>query len=246
MWGLQEVKCSSCGIVCHSKCAEKLPRGCTGTKGAVKDEAEGPLPPSMFGRPLVEQVSADKQSVPVIVTKCINAVEAVGMEYEGIYRKTGGSSQSKQITQLFERGDYDAFDLADVDAFNDISSVTSVLKTYFRSLPNPLFTHELHESFVTAATIRDTNNKRQAVLALLHELPKEHYNTLKALMLHLNRVTSYSGVNLMSSQNLGVVFGPTLMRSSDPNREFGDMAGKALSVQWLVDNAPSVFTLDRD
>lgn len=55
--------------------------------------------------------------------------------------------------------------------------------------------------------IRDTNNKRQAVLALLHELPKEHYNTLKALMLHLNRVTSYSGVNLMSSQNLGVVFG---------------------------------------
>lgn len=38
----------------------------------------------------------------------------------------------------------------------------------------------------------------------------------------------------------------TLMRSSDPNREFGDMAGKALSVQWLVDNAPSVFTLDRD
>lgn len=45
------------------------------------------------------------------------------------------------------------------------------------------------------------------MLALLHELPKEHYNTLKALMLHLNRVTSYSGVNLMSSQNLGVVFG---------------------------------------
>lgn len=94
----------------------------------------------------------DKVSVPVIVTKCIEAVEAVGMEYEGIYRKSGGSSQSKQITQLFERGDYDSFDLADIEAFNDISSVTSVLKTYFRSLPNPLLTHELHESFVAAAS----------------------------------------------------------------------------------------------
>ena len=31
------------------------------------------------------------------------------------------------------------------------------------------------------------------------------------------------------------------MRSSDPGREFGDMAGKALSVQWMVDNAPQVF-----
>lgn len=33
----------------------------------------------------------------------------------------------------------------------------------------------------------------------------------------------------------------TLMRSSDPNREFGDMAGKALSIQWMVENAPGVF-----
>ena len=75
-----------------------------------------------------------------------------GMEYEGIYRKTGGSSQSKQITQLFDRGDYDSFDLTNVEAFNDISSVTSVLKTYFRQLPDPLLTHALHESFVAAGS----------------------------------------------------------------------------------------------
>jgi hypothetical protein len=120
----------------------------------------------MFGKDLSEQIAADNVPVPVIVTKCIGAVEVVGescivlkdpslttgMEYEGIYRKTGGSSQSKQITQLFERGDYDAFDLADVETFNDISSVTSVLKTYFRQLPNPLLTHALHESFVAAAS----------------------------------------------------------------------------------------------
>jgi hypothetical protein len=123
----------------------------------------------MFGRELAEQAASDKAQVPVIVTKCISAVEAVGadsslqfltsvvlrsvgMEYEGIYRKTGGSSQSKQITQLFERGDYDSFDLADVETFNDVSSVTSVLKTYFRQLPNPLLTHALHESFVAAAS----------------------------------------------------------------------------------------------
>jgi Rho-type GTPase-activating protein 1/2 len=73
------------------------------------------------------------------------------MEYEGIYRKTGGAGQSKAITQAFERGDYESFDLKDVDAFNDISSVTSVLKNYFRTLPNPLLTFELHESFVQAA-----------------------------------------------------------------------------------------------
>jgi hypothetical protein len=130
--------------------------------------------PSMFGRDLIEQVRADAKSdpgrtVPMIVDKCIRAVEASGaratlfsslrrshvvlvaMDYEGIYRKTGGSSQSKAITQLFERGNYAAFDLEDTDSFNDISSITSVMKTYFRQLPNPLLTFALHENFVAAA-----------------------------------------------------------------------------------------------
>jgi len=61
------------------------------------------------------------------------------------------------------------------------------------------------------------------------------------LMLHLHKVRQHSEVNLMTSRNLGVVFGPTLMRSPDPAAEFSDMAGKAVSVEWLVDNAPAVF-----
>lgn len=75
----------------------------------------------------------------------------VAMDYEGIYRKTGGTGQSKVITQLFEKGNYEAFDLRDTDSFNDICSVTSVLKNYFRSLPNPLLTYALHDAFVGAS-----------------------------------------------------------------------------------------------
>lgn len=37
----------------------------------------------------------------------------------------------------------------------------------------------------------------------------------------------------------------TLMRSSDPNREFGDMGGKAMCIQWMVENAASVFAEQR-
>ena len=75
------------------------------------------------------------------------------LDYEGIYRKTGGSGQSKMITQLFERGDY-SFDLLDSDRFNDVCSITSVLKTYFRSLPDPLLTYALHDKFIAAATVK--------------------------------------------------------------------------------------------
>lgn len=71
-----------------------------------------------------------------------------GMSYEGIYRKTGGMGQTKLITQNFERG-HD-FDLSDRDKFNDIAAVTSCLKNYFRALPIPLMTHDLHEDFISA------------------------------------------------------------------------------------------------
>jgi hypothetical protein len=184
------------------------------------------------------------------------------MDYEGIYRKTGGSGQTKAITQLFERGDYHAFDLHDNDQFNDICAVTSTLKNYFRSLPNPLLTYELHERFMTAAHIRDLPMKTEAMRDLVAELPAEHYHTVRMLMLHLHRyvftplffllvllvlntylhrVAAQSAVNLMGPRNLGVVFGPTLLRSRDPQQEFSDMAGKALSVEWLVEQAPAIF-----
>lgn len=68
------------------------------------------------------------------------------MNYEGIYRKTGGMGQTKLITQYFERGQ--EFDLEDADKFNDLAAVTSCMKNFFRSLPDPLFTHDLHEEFV--------------------------------------------------------------------------------------------------
>jgi Rho-type GTPase-activating protein 1/2 len=109
------------------------------------------------------------------------------LDYEGIYRKTGGSGQSKAITQLFERGDYSAFDLRDSNRFTDICSITSVLKTYFRSLPVPLLTYDLHDSFIAAAEIKDPAVKSKQLSELVKKLPPEHYWTLQMLMLHLNR-----------------------------------------------------------
>lgn len=125
----------------------------------------------MFGNDLIAQANSEDRPVPEVVSRCIDVVEKqgksprrllglfhvhpgrmsdtlnTGLDYEGIYRKTGGMGQTKTIQTLFERGSI--FDLDNVDEFNDLSAITSVLKNYFRALPNPLFTHELHEEFVT-------------------------------------------------------------------------------------------------
>jgi hypothetical protein len=118
----------------------------------------------------------------------------------------------------------------------------------------------LHEEFIEASHIRDPARKRCVLSELVFKLPPEHLHTAKLLMMHLHRVSKHSEVNLMTARNLGVVFGreslwlphrcresdieplvATLMRSQDAGAEFSDMAGKSLTVEWLVENAPTVF-----
>lgn len=124
-------------------------------------------------------------------TECL---DPIALDFEGIYRKTGGSGQSKIITQLFERADYRTFDLLDTERFNDICSVTSVLKSYLRQLPNPLLTYELHARFMSATGIRDSELKVEAYMSCVVELPKEHYFTARHLLLHLHRSAQFTVV----------------------------------------------------
>ncbi|KAJ8454637.1 hypothetical protein ONZ45_g19225 [Pleurotus djamor] len=247
MWGSQ-LRCSACALSVHVRCHSLVTTSCPQQSARHKDDTPEPPSVSMFGRDLIEQVRADAKGgdlqVPIIVAKCITAVETLALDYEGIYRKTGGSSHTKVITQLFESGDYDAFDLTDPERFNDICSVTSVLKTYFRSLPNPLLTYELHDRLMSAIQLRDASVKSATLIDLIGQLPSEHYHTVRFLMLHLHNVSQHSANNLMNARNLGVVFGPTLLRSQDPGAEFSDMGSKALFIDWLIDNAPLVFSTD--
>jgi len=207
MWGQSEMKCSLCNQVCHVRCLQSLPTSCN-QPFTRSDEVSDYNGPSMFGRSLAEQVQSEgpDRITPLVVEKCIQAVEKMGMDYEGIYRKSGGTSQLKIITQLFENRQ--PFNLENSDRFNDISAVTSVLKNYFRELPEPLLTYELHEKFIDCAeTKQDLAKKESGMKELVQLLPKEHFDTLKVLILHLHRVQGKAEENRMNSRNLGVVFG---------------------------------------
>lgn len=57
----------------------------------------------------------------------------------------------------------------------------------------------------------------EIIKACIIDLPPAHYLTLKYLMEHLSRVKNYSSKNQMNPENLAIVFGPTLMRSINPD-----------------------------
>jgi Rho-type GTPase-activating protein 1/2 len=96
-------------------------------------------------------VEAEGRTIPLLVERCIAAVELRGMDYEGIYRKSGGAAQMRSIQTSFEQG-LDP-DLTDDDEYNDICAVTSILKQYLRELPNPLMTFELYPQFLESISM---------------------------------------------------------------------------------------------
>uniref|UniRef100_A0A1I8HIY3 Rho-GAP domain-containing protein n=1 Tax=Macrostomum lignano TaxID=282301 RepID=A0A1I8HIY3_9PLAT len=91
----------------------------------------------------------------------------------------------------------------------DIHVCTGLLKLYLRELPEPLFTASLHEALTAASEADD-----RELLGLLPTgtLPRANAATAAFLFDHLLRVCDSCQVNKMSPSNIGLIFGPTLIR----------------------------------
>lgn len=209
------------------------------SSGDLHEDLLSPVECSMFGTDLSEQAIKEDRMVPQIVEQCINAVETRGLDYEGIYRKSGGAGQMRMIQQSFEQGL--PIDLDDVEEVNDICAVTSVLKHYFRQLPNPLLTYELYSQFIELASIDTAEKRFETCMNLLSQLPQANHDTLKVLIQHLARVRSRSSENLMTAKNLAVVFAPTLLRDRDPSRDLLDISYKNATIEYLINQSQELF-----
>ncbi|KAI8085995.1 uncharacterized protein BX664DRAFT_281536 [Halteromyces radiatus] len=237
-WGVSELRCQTCGMAAHTRCLGSLSARCQGTGLQRLSNDDGKQGQTMFGNDLTAQVTLEQGTIPIVVEACINAVEQRGMDYEGIYRKSGGAAQMRLIQQGFDRGD---IDLSDDDTFNDICAVTSVLKTYFRELPDPLLTYDLYPKWMEVVASPDGPDKTETFCELLLQLPKTNLDTLTALIYHLNRIQQHHHENLMTIKNLAMVFGPTLLRDQDASRDLVDMGFKNATIEYLITHAYDLF-----
>ncbi|TPX15085.1 uncharacterized protein E0L32_004915 [Thyridium curvatum] len=194
-------------------------------------------PTTLFGSDLVERADYERRQIPSVVTRCIEEVELRGMDIEGIYRKTGGNSQVKMIQEGFDKNE--DFDISDPGL--DITAVTSVLKQYFRKLPNPLLTFEVYERILESNSITGDEDRCAHLRKTVNMLPAKHRDCLEFLMFHLARVASRERENLMSPKNLAVVFAPTIMRDHSLEKEMTDMHAKNLAVQYVIEHSDEIF-----
>lgn len=79
-------------------------------------------------------------------------MDSIGLEEQGLYRVVGVTSKvTKLLTMGLDKRKVDKFNLNDRFEWES-KTITSALKTYLRTLSEPLMTFRYYNSFITAAS----------------------------------------------------------------------------------------------
>ncbi|XP_074060612.1 rho GTPase-activating protein 45 isoform X2 [Macrotis lagotis] len=217
----QGAECEECCLACHKKCLETLAIQCGHKK------LQGKL--QLFGQDFQKAAQGTSDGIPFIIKKCLSEIERRALKTKGIYRVNGVKTRVEKLCQAFENGK-ELVELSQASP-HDISNV---LKLYLRQLPEPILSFRLYHELMGLAkeslqaeaeakasrgrseSDRDKEQDIEAMTSrlrdLLKELPPENKATLQYLIRHLRRIVEVEQENKMTPGNLGIVFGPTLLR----------------------------------
>ncbi|CAJ0959735.1 unnamed protein product, partial [Mesorhabditis belari] len=207
---------------------------------------------SMFGVSLQKQLEEQKRDIPLILEDVIDEIQRRGLRMKGIYRTCGVKSKIEEICEMFERYTGTShIPLNDVYPMN----LASVVKLYLRKLPEPLMTFDLYGEWIRfgqqfSSTVDVDENDVNDLGCLIAKLPRVNYETLKFVILHLNRVSWFSSCNLMSPSNLSTVISPSLCWPQTCQVQASSFIQDAhyvtKTVEIMIANAHSLFNVDRN
>ncbi|XP_043262711.1 rho GTPase-activating protein 32 [Colletes gigas] len=203
----------------------------------------GILKERVFGCDLGEHLLNSGQDVPTVLTCCAEFIENHGL-VDGIYRLSGVTSNIQRLRNAFDEDRVPALH-SDESILQDIHSVASLLKMYFRELPNPLCTYQLYSTFVTAVQANTDAERLRRMRDTVRKLPPPHYRTLEYLMRHLVRVAARGAETGMTPRNVAIVWAPNLLRCKE--LEVGGVAAlqgvgvQAVVTEFLVCYAELIF-----
>uniref|UniRef100_A0AAV2JSF8 Rho GTPase-activating protein 29 n=1 Tax=Knipowitschia caucasica TaxID=637954 RepID=A0AAV2JSF8_KNICA len=250
-------ECEECSLACHKKCLETLAIQCGHKK------LQGRL--QLFGIDFTQASRNCPDGIPFIIKKCTSEIECRALNIKGIYRVNGAKSRVEKLCQAFENGK-DLVELSELSP-HDISNV---LKLYLRQLPEPMILYRYYNDFiglakecqrviVEEADLRQSNQTAAKetpsvelnrvmfkIRDLLRQLPSANYKSLRFLIAHLHKVTEQAEENKMTASNLGIIFGPTLVKPRQADAEVSlsslvDYPYQALMVELLVRHFHVVF-----
>ncbi|XP_056609766.1 GEM-interacting protein [Triplophysa dalaica] len=236
------IECEECGLAVHRKCLEVCQMECEHRRGFI------------FGVEFALLPREIPDAVPFVVLRCTEEIESRALTVQGVYRISGSKPRILKLCQAFEI-QKDQVDLSDLSPHD----ITSVLKHFFKELPEPLLTFDLYNDFIYMGKeiqrlsekehVAETAGISESIVCKLRDLtgrlPPCNLNAVQHMMAHLNKVAEYYEDNKMSPGNLGIIFGPTLLRplvSGDVSMvALLETSYQALLVEFMISRYDKIF-----
>lgn len=199
----------------------------------------------VFGVPISFICVRELSVVPKFLEAIFHEIESEGIKDVGIYRISSSISELTSIKQTIDRTGTINFD----ERGYDTHALTSIVKSYFRELPDSLITDDAISQFYELKLEQDSKNQNQdrdafdlnAYQKILHSLPVVNFNTLKILVKHLNKISEHKEVNKMTTSNIATVIGPALTESSNLDILINNFGFMNLVLEKLINNYHGVF-----
>ena len=124
-----------------------------------------------------------------MVSLCCGIIESqLETDCHGIYRTAANERIKNEVEEEMNKSMENAHAL---EQLRDVKICASVLKSFFRQLPDPLFTDKLYPAFIEAAGIADDVTRLKIIRNLIIDLPQYHYGTAKFFLHHLKKISGH-------------------------------------------------------
>ncbi|XP_066924843.1 rho GTPase-activating protein gacU-like isoform X2 [Clytia hemisphaerica] len=194
----------------------------------------------LFRNPLI-QLSNDENVIPKPILDMLVQLFRRGPATSGIFRKPASARAAKQIRSLLDEG-------KDVD-FEETSSIViaTVLKEFFRTLPESLIISDQYDNLLAAKSITDSDAKLETIKTILRQFPKCHYETLMRFLCILHHINRFSNRNKMTAYNLAICVSPSIMfLPANTKMVTEQAAGGSDIVCFMIENYIKIFSEENE
>lgn len=122
----------------------------------------------------------DAEGIPLFIRRCIEFIECVGLDAEGIYRVPGNRAHVDAFVQKFKEN----ANMSMIDADIPVNAVATALKDFLSKKLDPIIPAIYMNELTDLSHISDKEQRILALRHLINRLPLSNYKLLKYVFSH--------------------------------------------------------------
>ncbi|ULU10630.1 hypothetical protein L3Y34_014716 [Caenorhabditis briggsae] len=206
----------------------------------------------------IDDVDPHALQVPKIVENCTQYLMTYGLTQVGLFRVAGNTKRCRQLRNALEKVGGGAVINDNMVENTTSHDVATLLKEYFRDLPQSLLPAEHYSAYIGAAKF-NIDERIEAIRLLFALLVSPNLDTLFVLLKFLHEVSCNSQDkhnaagdllpgNKMDARNLATIFAPSILRvDHDKLQEtLAENESQVTIVETMISNVEEIFKIPKE